>query len=346
MATPIDSFEQHGSDWRKSLQKNRRRTIFVITSFLLIYAMLGFFIDMYLLSAQYPNAPFDVYAAALFSFTVTPIATLILTGVASLALLVTFKFHDKLMLLGTESREITAESAANLKEKQLYNIVDELRVASGLKYMPKVYIIEANYMNAFASGYSEKSAMMAITSGLLDKLDRAETQAVMAHEISHIRHGDIKLTLMASVLTNIMLITIDFFFYNIVFGRRDEKGDNRFLVVVMVLRYLLPLVTVLLTLYLSRTREYMADAGCVELMRDNNPMARALLKIQQDTEQNAPEYNQEYAQTPHEDVRRAAYIFDPTQAGISSMKTIASLFSTHPPVEKRLEALGFRQREP
>lgn len=344
MTQNLHEYEQHGSDWRKSLRMNSRRTYTVIGLFLLIYASLGFLIDMYLLSAHYPHAPLHVYAAALLTFTVTPIATLILLAVAAFALLITFKFSDKLMLLGTNSREINAETAANLQERQLYNIVEELRVAAGLKYTPKVYIIEADYMNAFASGYSEKSAMMAITSGLLNKLDRAETQAVMAHEISHIRHMDIKLTLMASVLANIMVITLDFFFYNIILGRRDEKGDNRLASLILILRYLLPIITVLLTLFLSRTREYMADAGCVELMRDNAPLARALLKIQQDTEAKANQYNAEYAQTPHEDIRRSAYIFDPAQAGIFSVKTISSLFSTHPEIESRLAAIGFRRK--
>jgi len=346
MNQPLNEFEQHSSDWRKSLRMNSRRTYFVIGSFLFIYAALGFLIDLYLLSAKYPHRPLHDYASALLSFSVTPTATLVLLAVAAIALFVTFKFHDKLMLLGTNSREITPETAANLQEKQLYNIIEELRVAAGLKYTPKVYIIDADYMNAFASGYSEKSSLMAITSGLLNKLDRSETQAVMAHEMSHIRHMDIKLTLMASVLANIMVMTLDFFFYSMIFGRRDdEKGDNRLFFIIILLRYLMPIVTVLLTLYLSRTREYMADAGCVELMRDNTPLARALLKIQQDTEQNAEQYNSDYAQTPHEDVRRSAYIYDPAQAGISSVKTLSSLFSTHPEIESRLEAIGFRKRQ-
>lgn len=104
-----------------------------------------------------------------------------------------------------------------LEEKKLYNVIEEMKVAAGLSFMPKVYIIEADYMNAFASGLSEKSAMVAITRGLMNKLDRAELQAVMAHELSHIRHQDIKLTMMASVLSNIMLIIVDLLFYNLIF---------------------------------------------------------------------------------------------------------------------------------
>ncbi len=344
MADNLHSYEQHSTNWRESIRRNSRRTYITIGSFFLIYGSIGLLIDTYMLSAQYPFVPLSTILTHLLTLQPFPIATAVLLAVAAVALWVTFAFHDRLMLLGTDSREITHETARKLEEQQLYNVIDELRIAAGLKFMPKVYIIEADYMNAFASGYSEKSSLVAITSALLYKLDRSELQAVMAHEISHIRNMDIKLTLMASVLANIMLIVIDFLFYSIVFNRRDrEKSDGRLFLSVMILRYTLLLITVLLTLYLSRTREYLADAGCVELLRDNQPLARALLKIQGDTEANADTLNQEYASTPHENVRRAAYIFDPTTAGISA-HTLSGLFSTHPPIEKRLEAIGFRKR--
>ncbi len=219
------------------------------------------------------------------------------------------------MLLGTQYHEVTANNTRSLEEKQLYNTVEEMKVAAGLNYMPKIYIVEADYMNAFASGFSEKSAMVAITQGLLDKLDRAELQAVMAHELSHMRHMDIKLTLMASVLANLMLILIDILFYGVIFGSgrrsREREGGGWLIIIIVVLRYVLPLITVLLMLLLSRTREYMADAGAVELMRDNDPLARALLKISGDYQQNQARYANEYQNTRHEEVRREAYIFDP-----------------------------------
>ncbi len=344
MPDNLHAYEQHSTDWRASTRRNTHRTYITIGTFFLIYGCLGLLIDTYMLSSAYPGIPVNIIVKHLLSLEPFPIATLILLIIAAMALWATFSFHNRLMLLGTEAREIKPETANNLEEQQLYNIIDELRIAAGLKFMPKVFIINANYMNAFASGYSEKSSMVAITSGLLRKLDRAETQAVMAHEISHIRNMDIKLTLMASVLANIILITLDYFFYAMIFGNRNrEKGDNRLLLVITILRYTLPLVTILLTLYLSRTREYMADAGCVEITRDNQPLARALLKIQADTQNNAEEQAREYAKTPHEEVRRAAYIFDPRKAGISA-QSFSDLFSTHPPLEKRLAAIGFKKR--
>ena len=112
---------------------------------------------------------------------------------------------------------------------------------------------------------------------------------------------------------------------------------------IILLRYLLPVITVILLLYLSRTREYMADAGAVELTRDNTPLAKALLKINSDHQQHQDEYARDYRSTAHEDLRFAAYIFEPTQMGISLQNSVASLFSTHPLLKDRLKALGFER---
>ena len=98
-------------------------------------------------------------------------------------------------------------------------------------------------------------------------------------------------------------------------------------------------------MYLSRVREYMADAGCVELMRNNEPLARALLKIQNDHTDNQETYAAAYSATPHEGVRRQAYIFDPVVAGIDAHQSISDMFSTHPSVEQRLKAMGITAKE-
>jgi heat shock protein HtpX len=190
--------------------------------------------------------------------------------------------------------------------------------------------------------------MVAITRGLIEKLNRDELQAVMAHEISHIRHLDIKLTLMASVLANLMIMVLDIFFYNLIFANRrdsENRSSNSLAAIIMVLRYLLPIINVLLLLYLSRTREYMADAGSVELLRDNQPLASALLKINGDHQHNQAAYSAAYQQTAHENIRREAYIFDPVQAGIEAMSSLADVFSTHPNLKDRLAALGVKYTE-
>ena len=333
-------------NWRQTLQQNQRRTIFVILLFFLIYCAIGLLVDCTLLASRYPFLSLSQLLTALLTFKVFPIATSIMLGIAGLSLFISYALYDKLMLLGTNYHEITPETARTTTEKQLYHIVEELKIAAGLQYMPKVFIIDANYMNAFASGYSEKSAMMAITRGLIEKLNRDELQAVMAHELSHIRHLDIKLTLTASLLSNMALIVLDLLFQHAIFSNRREEGKSRniLLVVVMILRFVLPIISVLLLFYLSRTREYMADAGSVELMRSNTPLAHALIKISNDHQMNAGHCQTEYAHTSHENVRRAAYIFDPLQAGIKPSTSISDFFSTHPSLKSRLKAIGFQDK--
>lgn len=341
-------------NWRESLRQNARRTTWVILIFLVLYTGVGLIIDLFLHSYFYTTladgtvvtyTPLQVLAQ-IARLQIIPYATLLMLGIAGISLYVTYALYDRIMLLGTEYREITPETAKTLAEKQLYNVIEEMKVAAGLAYMPKVFLIEADYMNAFASGYSEKSAMVAITRGLMEKLNRQELQAVMAHELSHIRHGDIKLTLTASVLANLMLMAIDMLFYSVMFSNRgrddDRRGANALVLLVVVLRFLLPLVTVLLMLYLSRTREYMADAGCVELQRDNGPLISALLKIHEDHQNARDRYAAEYAATPHEAVRREAYIYDPVSMGLREGSSPSDWFSTHPPLHQRLAALGYQ----
>lgn len=336
----MQSIETKAMDFRAQLQANERKTKMVIACFIGLFVLVGLVVDTFVAAGMY-HAPAGRVFQALIMFQITPYATLIMLAIALTSILVTYRLYDRIMLLGTDSHEVTTENARDITEKQLYNVVEEMKVAAGLKYMPKVFLIEADYMNAFASGYSERSAMVAITRGLIEKLNRAELQAVMAHELSHIRHHDIKLTLTVAVLSNIMLIAIDVLFYSALFGGNNRRRDNRLLLVILVLRYVLPLVTALLTLFLSRTREYMADAGCVELMRDNAPLANALMKISQDYQVNAEAYSQTHGQTAHESVRRASYIFDP--AAFVHMSGLSDAFSTHPDMKKRLAALGFKK---
>lgn len=325
--------------WRQQLRKNELKTRAVIAAFIGLYLLLGILVDLFIYSQTY-DVPVSVIFQALLTFQLVPYATIITTAIAIISLLITYAMHDRIMLLGTQYHQVKAD-ATDIREKQFYNTVEELKIAAGLAYMPKVFIIEADYMNAFASGYSERSAMVAITRGLLNRLERDELQAVMAHELSHIRHHDIKLTLMVTVLSNIMLIAIDILFYSVLFGRQRRGGAQGLVIVILLLRYLLPLITILLGLFLSRTREYMADAGAVALMRNNQPLARALIKIQQDYKQNSKSYQQAHQQTAHEEIRRAAYLYDPLQAGLKSNKDFSSAFSTHPRLIDRLRAIGF-----
>lgn len=343
MVNNLSSYSAAATDWRRQLEKNKERTKVVIGVFLLIYLVVGLLIDISL-HVDLETTTLINAVSDLLTFKIFPFATIIMGGIAAISILITFSLHDKIILLGTTYREINEKNANSLEEKQLYNVVAELQMAAGVRYLPKIYIIDAPYMNAFASGYSEKSALIAITSGLLHKLSRSELQAVIAHEFSHIKHQDIKLTLAVSVLSNIMLIAIDILFKVMLFSDRRKRDGNQLFAVIAILRFVLPLLTVVLMLYLSRTREFMADAGSVELTRDNNALANALIKISDDHTENQEAYSQNYNAVGHEDLRRAAYIFDPTQAGVRLQQSIATMFSTHPPLTARLAALGLKKK--
>ncbi len=338
MSNRLDQYHVSATDWRETLRRNQRNTRHVIFLFIVIYVALGFIVDLYMLANE--KVSIEQAAAQLLTLKAIPYATIIMLIVAVLSVLITLMFHKDIMMLGTEYHEVQSDSTGPVIERQFYNIIEELKIAAGLRFMPKVYIIEADYMNAFASGMSEKSAMVAITRGLLNKLDRDEVQAVMAHEISHVRHADIKLTMTVAILSNLILIVIDLVFRVVLFSS-DRNRNNVLASVLLILRFVLPIVTILLTLYLSRKRELMADSGCVELTRMNEPLARALLKIDQDSKEKSEEYSSQIANTPNEGVRQSSYFYDPNYAGFTMMSSINSLFSTHPPLEERLKALGF-----
>jgi heat shock protein HtpX len=367
----LQGYQIKTPDWRTSLRRNERNTRNVILIFFIIYIIVGFIIDVYLNAPSMVNVTsiqelshsvfygnqttssmdtlitselsgLKAIAYKLITFKIFPTATFGMILLAGFSVFIVLLFHRGLVLSGTEYREVTADNAQSRQEKQLYNVIEELRIASGLKFMPKVYVLEANYMNAFASGYSEKSALVAITQGLLQKLDRSELQAVMAHELSHIRHNDIRLTITVTLLSNLILIALDLMFRGAFY---TERRDNTLVIIILLARFLLPVLTILLVMYLSRTREYMADAGSVELTRDNEPLARALIKIHQDTLENQEAYQQQYSETPNEQVRQTSYFYDPRYAGIITLKSINDLFSTHPSLESRLLALGISKKD-
>lgn len=321
--------------YRQVLAENSKKTNIIIGVFLLIYLFVGLLIDV---AWQYPGLlkvqPDAKLVESFMTFKIKPFGTIIMILIGIVSVFVTFSMHDKMMLWGSEYEEIQPGTDLMIEAQSLYNVVEELKIAANLNYMPKVYLIHADYMNAFASGYSEKSAMVAITTGLIAKLDRAELQAVMAHEISHIKHMDIKLTLFVGVLSNIIILALDLLMDLLRFtsSSKDSNSNSNgakaiVMLIVFVLRLIFPFIALLLTMFLSRTREYMADAGAVKLTRDKDAMATALLKIHVDYEEN--EYEDAGVK-----VRKAAYIYNPIKSLFGDM------LSTHPPLEERLRNLG------
>lgn len=214
--------------------------------------------------------------------------------------------------------------------QQLFNIVEEMSIASGLP-VPELYVINDSAPNAFATGRDPQHSAVAVTTGLLDKLDRDELTGVIAHEMSHVRNYDIRYMMLMGVLVGVVALLCDFVLRGFFWGggsRRRGKGGGAWplLILALLLAILAPIVSKLIQLAVSRRREFLADASAAELTRFPEGLARALLKISGDKE-------------VLEVANRATqhlYIVNPIKSFEARAKT---LFSTHPPIQERVERL-------
>lgn len=220
-------------------------------------------------------------------------------------------------------------------DPQLFNVVEEMAIAAGLP-LPKVYLIDDTALNAFATGRDPEHAAVAITRGLRERLSRDELQAVIAHEVSHVRHLDIRLMMLLATLVGVVVLVTDFFWRTLRFrmwtgggrrgGSRDGGAGAVLFLLAMVFSVVAPIFARIIQLAASREREYLADAGAVELTRNPEAMISALQKLDGDRE-------------VLEAANRATahlYIVQPIKKFEQRAK---GLFATHPPLEARIERL-------
>lgn len=217
---------------------------------------------------------------------------------------------------------------------ELFNIVTNLSIATGLP-MPKVYVIVDPALNAFATGRDPKHAVVCATTGIMDSLSKIELEGVMAHELSHVKNYDTRLMGVVAILAGSIAILADFFLRSLFWGNRDNDRNSSsnaiFLVLGLVAAILAPIAATLIQLSVSRKREFLADASGALITRYPEGLARALEKISTDKHQLKHASNA----TAH------LFIESPFKSDTKKHKTsfVASLFSTHPPVEERVKAL-------
>ena len=251
---------------------NRRNSVLLIGLVTLLLAALGFAIGYGTTGAM----------AGAFGVTTGAIVLAMVLSVGS------FFAGDKLVLATSGAREVSQQSAP-----QLMNVVQEMALSAGVP-MPKVYIIEDTAPNAFATGRDPDHASVAITTGLLEKLDREELQGVIGHELSHVRNFDIRFALLVAVLVGSIALLADFFLRFTFWGGGRRGGGDRdrgggaliaiVYVIAIVLAILAPFIARLVQLAVSRQREYLADASSVELTRNPHGLEQALAKIASDKE--------------------------------------------------------------
>ncbi len=282
---------------------NRRKTWALLAGFFVFVMIVGF------IFSQALGDSMILYIAVIFS-------------VASSFF--SYWYSDKLVLAMSKAHEVKPEN-----NRELYRLVENLCITAGLP-VPKIYIINDSAPNAFATGRDPKHAVIAVTTGLLQKLDRSELEGVIAHELSHIGNRDILLATLVTVLVGFIVLLSDWFGRSMLFGgRRDNnKGGGVMIIVAIVLAILAPLFAYFMQFAISRKREFSADADGALLTRYPEGLARALEKISADQE-------------PLEVANRATahlYIASPFK-GKSKKGFFAKAFMTHPPIEERVKRL-------
>ncbi|MEO0259984.1 MAG: M48 family metallopeptidase [candidate division WOR-3 bacterium] len=294
-------------------KKNIRKTIFLILFFILIAGLLGFLIDnIFLGFPEYIKFPF-----------ITSVAILI-SGAQSF---ISYRYGDKIVLNSIGARPANPEI---FEEKRLINIVEEMKIAAGIP-MPKVYIVETDIPNAFATGKDLHNSSIAVTRGLLRILNREEMQGVIGHEIAHIKNRDILTMTVAATLLGIIIILSDIALRNLRFKDKRRRvyarGNIIVLLIVLILAVIAPIIAKLVFLAISRSREYLADATSAELTRNPISLANALEKIYLN-QKGIPIGNK--AISP-------LFIVSPLKNKLENLENLwADLWSTHPPIEKRI----------
>jgi len=287
---------------------NVRKTWLLFTVFLIVVIGIG-----WVFSRIYAN-PSILYFAVVFSVLMNVIA---------------YWYSDKIVLKMARAIPIEHKSAP-----ELYHIVENLSITAGLP-MPKIYLIRENQPNAFATGRNPKHAVVAVTEGLLEKLDRSELEGVLAHELSHVGNRDMLLSTVVVVLVGFISIISDMLLRSAFWGglgRRDDREGGQagaiLMIVGIALSILAPIAAMLIQLAISRKREFLADASGALLTRYPEGLASALEKISSDSTPMRIANNT----TAH------LWLDDPFK-GQKKTSWLRKLFMTHPPVEERIKCL-------
>ena len=288
------------------IASNKRRSYLLIFFFILIIAAIGYVFSLY---TQWGRGAL--------------VAAVVIAIAMSWG---SYYYSDRIVLGMSGAKAITRE-----QEPYLWNAVEGLSLAAGLP-MPRLYIIEDSAPNAFATGRDPQHAALAVTRGLLEKMNRLELEGVVGHEMAHIRDYDIRFMTLVSVLVGTVVLLSDWMLRSLWYGRGRRRSDGGggaggvLMLVGLVFVILSPIIAQLMQLAVSRRREFLADAEGARLTRYPEGLASALEKIAADTE-------------PLEVANKATahlYIYNPLRDHKGWMN---SLFSTHPPVEERIKRL-------
>ena len=307
------------------IQSNKRRSVaLLIGLFFLVYVLV--FAGALLAEAltDYRNSPLEyLIRATEFDFIKTlPFATV---GTV-IWIAIAYKFHQSLIDAVTGAREVS-----RTEEPRLYNLLENLCISRGIT-MPKLRVADDDALNAFATGLNNKQYSITVTRGLINALNDQEIEAVLGHELTHIRNGDVRMLVIAVVIAGVISffgeLVFRIFFQNVMWGggRRSSSDDRKggagiAIVIAIAIIVLVWILSIVIRFALSRQREYLADSGSVELTKNPDAMISALRKIEGRGE------------IPGANSAVMEMCIDNPREGFSN------IFDTHPPVDKRVEAL-------
>jgi heat shock protein HtpX len=311
---------------------NNLRSIFLLAGFPILLLVLWFAVQLVLLGSGFERLPYSDYGVAVDPFSYAIQATIqslpLAIGAALLWFVIAYFANQTIIDLATGASPVERKD-----DPELYNLVENLCISRGMR-TPTLRVIEADEMNAFASGLHEGQFSITVTRGLRERLDRDELEAVLAHELTHIINRDVRTMVIAAVFAGIISLVAQVLARLLWFrgGDRDDRRGGGALVLVGVAAAALAwFLAIVVRMAISRRREYVADAGSVELTKNPDAMITALQKVSGHAHLDAPE-----------EVR--GLFLENREEGIFG------LFATHPPIEKRIAALvqfgGGRVSEP
>ena len=302
---------------QSQIWKNNARSVMLLVLFpLVIFALVFIFWLIY--SAYQPEAGIDPVNGFLRTI------PWVVAGVM-LWFTIAWSSHTSMINRATGSRPLERK-----ENKRVYNMVENLAIAAGMKRVPKINVIEDDSLNAFASGINEKTYTISLSRGIINKLDDDELESVIAHELTHIRNKDVRLLIISVIFVGIFAFATQALLRGTMYGGVGRSRNNKnglAIVLIIILAAIGWLMTTLFRFALSRKREYLADAGSAELTRKPYALASALRKVSGDPRIEA---------VTRKDVAQM-FIENP---GIRKKgASFSTLFATHPPIQDRIKAL-------
>ena len=303
---------------QQQISSNNRKSILLLMAFpLLVFAMV--FALVFFFNFDDEGAP--ELEETFYTFLEFVPGTIIAVGIW---FLIAYFAHNK--MINSAARSNTLERKENMR---VYNLTENLCMSVGMK-MPKLRIIESPALNAFASGLNEKNYTVTLTRGIIEKLDDEELEGVIAHELMHIRNKDVRLLVVSIIFVGIFSFVVQIAFRSVLYGgmsRRRGKDDGKGMIIVLVIALVAYLLSILFKFALSRKREYLADSGAAQMTRRPEALASALEKISG---------NHHVDKVKSEDVQQMFIENSPKDTSANFLGGLGGLFSTHPPIEKRI----------